>query len=101
MSNIVNEWIVLFEPNETLTDTTTPSQGGPGSNSSEGVLRIPQSSRTEDSPLDGLVSYSRHTLGMGGMSCPSVEMQSAYYTAPADRANRLIDPLWCVYLYKY
>ena len=38
-------------------------QSGPGSNGNERVLHIPQSSRTEASPLDGLVSYPGNLLG--------------------------------------
>ena len=38
----------------TLTETSTPGQSEPGSNGNEGVLHIPHSSRTEDSPLDAV-----------------------------------------------
>ena len=34
----------------TLTGTTTPGQSGPGSNGDEGVLHIPQTSKTGTSP---------------------------------------------------
>ena len=47
-----------------LTHTWDPNkyhQYGPESN--EGVLHNPQSSRTEASPSDGLVSYPGHLLG--------------------------------------
>ena len=46
----------------TLIDITTPGQSGPGSNDSERVLHIPQSSRTGTSPSDGLVSYSGYLV---------------------------------------
>ena len=36
----------------TLTGTTTLGQSGPESNSNQGVLYIPQSSRSGDSPSD-------------------------------------------------
>ena len=36
----------------TLTGTTTPGQSVPGSNGDEGVLNIPQTSRTGTSPSD-------------------------------------------------
>ena len=36
---------------------------GPGSNGNEGILHIPQCSRTRVSPSDGLLSYARHSLG--------------------------------------
>ena len=45
----------------------TPGQSGPESNDNEGVLYIPQSSRTGASPSDGLMSYPRHLL-IGGYS---------------------------------
>ena len=52
-------------------------QSGPGSNSNEGVLHIPQSSRTGFSPLDGLESYaSEEDLN------PFSEMELSYSTAP-------------------
>ena len=40
--------------------TTTPGQSRPESNGTERVLHIPQSSRTEASLSDGLVSYPGH-----------------------------------------
>ena len=46
----------------TLTGTTTLGQSGPKSNGNEEVLYIPQSSKTEASPSDGLVSYPGHLL---------------------------------------
>ena len=44
------------------------------------------------SPLDGLISYPGHSLGLGG-SYPSAEMQSMYSTAPADWAEIIISYL--------
>ena len=42
-----------------LSGATTPGQSGPGSNSNEGVLRIPQSpSISGTSPSDCLVSFA-------------------------------------------
>ena len=35
-------------------DTTTPNQSGQGSNDNEGLLHIPQSSRTGASPSDAV-----------------------------------------------
>ena len=53
----------IWPIDKTLSGDTTPGQGGPGSNSNEGVLHIPQgSSITEASPSDCLVSYSGHLL---------------------------------------
>ena len=53
-----------------------------GSNSNEEVLHTPQSSRTETSLSDGLVSYPGHLLGSRVYS--SAEMHLMYSTAPAD-----------------
>ena len=74
-----------------LSSATTPGQSGPGSDSTEGVHRIPQSSRiTGTSPSDCLVSYTG--LSFGGWSYPSAEVQSVYSTAPVD---------WEIYIYIY
>ena len=68
-----------------LSGATTPGQSGSGSDGNEGVLRIPQSSSTAGtSPSDCLVSYPGHSLRG---SYPSAEVQSVYFTAPADWAN--------------
>ena len=45
----------------TLTRTTTSGQSGHGSNGKEGVVHITQSSNTEGSPSDGLLSYPGHS----------------------------------------
>ena len=58
----------------TLSGATTPGQSGPGSHDIEGVLHIPQSSRTWASSSD-----LRYVL-VG-------EMQSVYSTVPADWAE--------------
>ena len=52
----------------TLTDITRLGQSGPGSNGNEGVLHIPQSSRTEAFPSDGSVSHPGHLLGRVGLT---------------------------------
>ena len=54
------------------TGTTTPDQSGPESNSNEGVLHIPQNSKTGALPSDGLMSCSGHLLRE---SDPSAETQ--------------------------
>ena len=41
----------------TLSGATTPGQSGPGSDGNEGVLHIPQSSKTGASLPDGLMLY--------------------------------------------
>ena len=55
-------------------------QSGPRCNGTEGVLHIPQSSRTGASSSDCLVPYPGHSVE-GLISLP---MQSVYSTAPAD-----------------
>ena len=44
----------IWPIDETLTDSTTSGQSGPGMNGNEGVLHIPQGSRTRTSPLDAI-----------------------------------------------
>ena len=73
----------IWPIDRTLSNATTLSQSGPGSNDNEGVLPILQSSNAGISSSDGLVSYLEHSLGE---SYPSAKMQSAYSTAPADWA---------------
>ena len=70
-----------------ISGTTTLGPSGPGSDSNEGMLHIPQSSSiTGTSSSDCLVSYPGHSFGSGGGSYPSAEVQSVYSTAPADWA---------------
>ena len=75
--------LVLFNTDRALSGATTPGQSGPGSDSNEGVLRIPQSSSTAGTSSDFLVPYQGHSLG-GSYS--SAEVQSVYSTALADWA---------------
>ena len=70
----------------TVVGTTHLSQSGPESNGNEGVFHISQSSRTEVSLSDSLVSYPKHLVGEG-RSYPPAEMQSAYSTASSDWAG--------------
>ena len=50
----------------TLSGAPTPDQSGPGTDGSEGVLCIPQSSiNTGISPSNYLVSYPGHSMGRG------------------------------------
>ena len=68
----------------TLTGATTSGQSGPGSDDNVGVFRVSKSfSITGTSPSDCLVSYIRTLVERVLLS---VEMQSVYSTAPADRA---------------
>ena len=62
------------------TGTTTLRQSGSGSNCNEVLHHILQSSRTEVSLTDSLVSLVARD------SYPSAELQSAYSKAPADTA---------------
>ena len=77
----------------TLTGVTTQSLSGPGSNGNEEVLHIPQSSRTEDSPSDGLMSYQGHLL-VG--SYLFAEMQSMYSISQADWASLCVIIYFCM-----
>ena len=71
-------WLI----DRTLSGATTPDQSGPGSDGNKRVLRIPQSCcNTGTSPLDCLVSYQGHSLGMFS---PSAEIRSVYSAVPAD-----------------
>ena len=73
---------VLIRPiDRTFSGVTTPGQSGSGSNGNEGVLHIPQSSRTGASPSDCLVSYLRNLLKKSYLSA---EMQKVRSIAPAD-----------------
>ena len=56
----------IWPKDRTQSDATTPGQSGPGSDSNEGVLHIPQiSSITEALLSDCLVSYPAHLLWGG------------------------------------
>ena len=75
-----------------LSGAATPGQSGPGSNSNEGVHRIPQSSSiTGDSPSDYLVSYPGHSLG-GGSAVVVFYSPSRLGNKDDDEAS-LVEPL--------
>ena len=57
----------LWPIDKTLTGTSTPGQSRPGCNGIDELLTISQSSKTEGSPSDGLVSYPRHSFEEGLM----------------------------------
>ena len=57
----------------TLSSASTPDQSGTGSSGNDGVLHIPQSSKSGASPSDGLMLYPGHWL-------------EGYSTALANRA---------------
>ena len=74
----------IWRIDRTLSDATIPGQSRPGSDGTEEVLLILQTSSTaEASPSNCLVSYPGHSFGK---SYPSAEMQSMYSTVPADWA---------------
>ena len=68
----------------TLSGATTLSQGGPGSDGSDGVLSIPQSFSITGAFTIRLFSVISRTLI--GESYPSAEKQSVYSTAPTNWA---------------
>ena len=81
----------------TLSRATTLGQSEPGSDSNEGIIRIPQCSNiTGTSPSDCLVSHPRHTFGKSYLSA---EMQLVYSITPADRASDYMRVF--MYYYKY
>ena len=49
----------------TVLDTTTQGQSGPGRYINEGILYIPQSSKTRASPLNDLVLYPGRSVEWG------------------------------------
>ena len=72
----------IWSRDRTLSGATNYGLSGPGSDSNEEVLHIPQSSSiAEASPSDCLESYPGHSLRE---SYPSAVMQSVYSTASAD-----------------
>ena len=77
--SISTQFGFIWSIDTTLLVATIPSQSGPGSDSNDGILRIPQSSSiTETSPTDCLVSYPGHLLGG---SSSSAEKQTVYSIA--------------------
>ena len=72
----------IWPIDKTLLGGTILGQSGPGTNSNERGLHIPQSfSITGASPSDYFVSYSGSSLGEPYLS---VEMQSVYSAVPTD-----------------
>ena len=98
----MTQFSFIWPIDSTLLGATTPGQSEPRSNGNKEVLGIPQNSKiTGMSPSDCLVSYAGHSLLGGGGSYPSAEMQSGYFTAPADWANQTIRYYIYVYIYIY
>ena len=71
----------IWSIDRTLPGVTTPGQSKLWYDSNEGVLYIPQSSKTVASPSDDLKSYLGYSLKE---YYPSAEMQSVYSTAPTN-----------------
>ena len=72
----------IWPIDRTLSGATNPGQSGSGSDANEGVHWLLQnSSITEASPSDCLLSYAGHSLRE---SYPSAKMQSVYSPAPVD-----------------
>ena len=68
-----------------IDSATTPGQSGPGSDCSEGMLLIPQSSSiTGTYSSEYFMLYPGHSLGR---SYTSADVKSVYFTAPADWAT--------------
>ena len=65
----------------TLSGATTPGQSELESKGNEGVLDIPQSSRTQDSPSDCLLSYPGHS---------SAQMQLVYSSVPTTGLENIL-----------
>ena len=68
-----------------MTGTTTSSQSGPGSNSTEEALQIPQSSRNGASSCDAVWCHAQENRWVG--AGPSAKTQSVYFKAPAGKAG--------------
>ena len=80
--SIYTQFTSIRPIDRTILGATTPGQNGPGSDSNEEILHIPQcSSITEASPSDCLVSYPEHSLRESYLSA---EVQSVYCITPAD-----------------
>ena len=78
-----NSYILPID--RTLSGATTLGQSEPGSDGNEEVLHIPQSSSITGASLsDCLVLHPGHSLGE---FYSSAEIQSVYFTAPADWAR--------------
>ena len=67
------------------------SQSETGNNGYEGVLHIPQSSKTGASPSDDVMSYPEHSMGE---SYTSAVMQTVYFAAPIDWTPLILSSLY-------
>ena len=83
--SISTQFSSIWSIDRTLSCATTLGQSGPGSDSNEEVLCIPEiSSITGASRSDVFVSYPGHSLGE---FYPSLEMLPMYFAPPADYAR--------------
>ena len=85
----------IWSTDRTLADTTALGQNGPRSDDNKGVTPHSPKLRHYWSFTIRLFSVTTQTLVWGGGSYLSVEMQSVYFTTPADW-TRLS---WCTILY--
>ena len=89
--SISTQFNSIWPIDKTLSVATTLGQSGPENNGNEGVPCITQiSDITGTSTSDCLQSYTGHSLSV---SYSSVEKQSVYSTAPADRTRNGMNPV--------
>ena len=78
-SQLSKRWFSFISSiDRTLSGASTLSQSGLGSNGKQGVLCIPQSSKTGASLSDCFVSYPRHSLS----GCSSWQRRSQWILQP-------------------
>ena len=75
----------IWPIDRTLSSATISGQSGFGNNGNEGVLHIPQISKTGASSSEGLISYQDTRWKLEGLT-PSEEMQLVYSNATANWA---------------
>ena len=76
----------IWPIDSTLSGAPTLGLREVGSHSNEDVFHILKSSRTAALTSDGLMSYPGHSLERG----LTVEMQTVYFTAPADKVKEIL-----------
>ena len=77
-----------------ISGAITSGQSGPWINGNEGILHIPQSSKTGVSLSDGLILYPKHLLFfLGGGSYPFADMQLVRSKAPTHT-------VWAVFVFR-
>ena len=91
--------IFIWAVDGTLTDTITPGQSGTGGNKNAGVFQHSPKLQDWSLTIRWFGAISRRLIEWLGC-CPSVEMQSAYFTAPPQPTlrvslNRFLILLFC------